>query len=379
MQVSQIYDLVNTAAKAVAGEITLPKEDLSNLVDVGKSIQNAMGVEPFYKALVNRIGKMYFVDRRYEGLLLKLFKDSWQFGSIVGKVQVDDMEATENDTWNIINGASYDPFVVNLPVVSSKFYNKMATFELDITTPTIQIEQSFTSVDEMNRFLSMVQTMVYNTMETRIEACAFRCLDNMMGAVIDDNGASVVHLLTEYNALAGTTLTASTALLDGDFLRWATKTMAIYKKRLASRTTIYNLGGKRRFTPDSRLHFIVLNDFAKSAESELYSTTFHEDFVKLDKYDEVPYWQAPGTGFAFADISKINITAIVDDDGNTADVEQANIVAVMFDDDALGILQPRKRVTTQYNPKIEAYSDFHKWESRYFNDFNEQMVVFILD
>ena len=84
MEVKQIYQLVNEAAKAVAGEIALPTEDLTNIVDVGRSIQNAQGVDAFYKALVNRIGKMYFVDRKYNGLLLNLFKDSWQFGSIVG-------------------------------------------------------------------------------------------------------------------------------------------------------------------------------------------------------------------------------------------------------------------------------------------------------
>ena len=378
MQVTQIYEFVNTAAQAVAGEIVLPKEDLSNLVDVGRSIQNALGVDSFYKAIVNRIGKMYFVDRKYQGQLVKIFKDSWQFGSIVAKMQVDDMEVTENDTWEIVNGASYDPFVVNLPVVSSKFFNKMVTFELDITTPTKQIEQSFTSVDEMNRFLSMIQTMVYNSMETKIEAVLFRCLDNMIGATIHANGASVVHMLTEYNTITGQTLTAQTAMLDGDFLRWATKTMAIYKTRLKSRTVIYNQGGKRRFTPPDLLHFVVLNDFAKSAESEVYSSAFHNEFVKLENYEEVAYWQAPGTGFAFGDISRINVTAILDD-GTTADVEQANIVAVMFDDDALGVLQPRRRVTTQYNPKNESYNDFHKWESRYFCDFNEQMAVFVLD
>lgn len=379
MQVSQIYDLVNTAAKAVSGEIALPNEDLTNLVDVGKSIANALGYEQFYKALVNRIGKMYFVDRKYTGLLLKMFKDSWQFGSIVGKVQVDDMQYTENDTWQIINGASYDPFIVNLPVVSAKFFNKMATFELDITTPTVQIEQSFTSVDEMNRFLSMVQTMVYNSMETAIEACAFRCLDNFMAATIDGNGASVVHLLTTYNAIAGTTLTASTALLDGDFLRWSTKILGLYKKRLEARTVIYNLGGKRRFTPADRLHFVALADYAEAAKSELYSTTYHDEFVKLPLYEEVPYWQAPGTSFAWADVSKIDVVANVDDNGGTATVQKSNIIAVMFDDDALGVLQPRKRVTTMYNPKNETYSDFHKWESRYYNDFNENCIVFILD
>lgn len=379
MQVTQIYNLVNTAAQAVTGEITLPQEDLSNLVDVGKSIANALGYDSFYKALVNRIGKMYFVDRPYTGLMPKMFKDSWQFGSIVGKVQVDDMNYTENDSWSIINGASYDPYVVNLPVVNAKFYNKMATFELDITTPTHQIEQSFTSIDEMNRFLSMVQTMVYNSMETAIEALAFRCIDNFMAATIDANGASCVHLLTTYNTLAGTTLTAATALLDGDFLRWSTKILGLYKKRLASRTSIYNLGQKRRFTPADRLHFIALADYAEAAKSELYSTTYHEEFVKLPLYEEVPYWQAPGTSFAWADVSKIDVVANVDDAGTTKAVSQANIIAVMFDDDALGVLQPRRRVTTQYNPKIEAYNDFHKWESRFYNDFNEQMVLFVLD
>ena len=379
MQVKQIYQLVNDAAKAVSGEITLPQEDLSNLVDVGKSIANALGYDSFYKALVNRIGKMYFVDRPYTGQLPKLFMDSWQFGSIVGKVQVDDMEVSENSTWDIINGASYDPFVVNLPVVSSKFFNKMVTFELDITTPTKQIEQSFVSVDEMNRFLSMVQTMVYNSMEIRIEACALGCVDNLIGATINAAGASTIHLLTDYQTETGVTLTALAALSNADFLRWASGRMGLIKSYLKARTAIYNLGGKRRHTPEDKLHFVALAQFAEACKNQMYSTTYHDEFVTLPKYEEVAFWQGAGTGFALADVSKIDVVAIVDEAGTTANVSKSYIVGVMFDEDAAGVLQPRKRVTTQYNPKNETYNDFHKWESRYFNDFNEQCVVFVLD
>lgn len=378
MQVAQIYNLVNTAAQAVAGEISLPTEDLSNIVDVGKSIANAVGYDSFYKALVNRIGKMYFEDRKYKGQLVKLFKDSWQFGSIVGAVQVDDMEVVSNDTYDIINGASYDPFVVNLPVVSAKFYNKMVTFELDITTPTRQIEQSFTSVDEMNRFLSMVQTMVYNSMETKIEACNFMVLDNLMAATINAAGASVVHLLTTYNAL-GHSLTAASALVDEDFLRWSSKILGLYKKKLAARTSLFNLAGKRRFTPEDLLHVVVLSEYAESVKNAAYSVTYNEEFIKLPMYEEVSYWQAPGTGFAYADTSKIDVVANVDENGTTASVTQSDIIAVMFDDEACGILQPRRRVTTQYNAKNETYNDFHKWESRYFNNFAKNAVVFLLD
>ena len=379
MQVAQIYNLVNTAAQAVSGEITLPTEDLTNLVDVGKSIANALGYDSFYKALVNRIGKMYFVDRPYKGLLPKLFMDSWQFGSIVAKVQVDDMDVSENSSFDIINGASYDPFVVNLPVVSSKFYNKMATFELDITTPLVQLEQSFVSVDEMNRFLSMIQTMVYNSMEVRIEACAFRALDNLIAAHINNNGSSVFHLLTDYNTIFGTSLTAAQALGNGDFLRWSSKIMGLVKKRLAARTQIYNLAGKKRSTPEDRLHVVVLADFAEAQKYGSYAVTYNDEFVKLPKYEEVPFWQGTGTDFDYANTSKIDVTAIIDDDGTTAAVTEDNIVAVMFDEEAVGILQPRKRVTTQYNPKIEAYNDFHKWESRYFCDFSENGAIFLLD
>lgn len=377
MTITQIYNFVNAAAQAVSGEIAVPAENLSNIVDVGRSIQNAQGTDAFYKSLVNRIGKMYFEDRPYKGQLPKLFKDSWEFGSIVGRVQADDMNVGVDSTFDIVNGASYDPFVVNLPVVTSKFYNKMVCFELDITTPTKQVEQSFNSVDEMDRFLSMIQTMVYNSMESRIEALALAAIDNLIAATINASGASVVNLLTTYNTLAGTSLTADSALLDKDFLQWSAMTMSIYKTRLASRTSLYNLDGKRRFTSDDKLHVVVHTDFASAVKAFSYGNTYHDEFVKLPAYEEIGFWQGTGTSYAFADSSKIDVTAVLAD-GTTASVTQAYIVAVMFDDEAVGVLQPRKRVTTQYNPKNETYNDFHKWESRYFNNFAQNAVVFLL-
>ena len=168
-------------------------------------------------------------------------------------------------------------------------------------------------------------------------------------------------------------------MIDPDFLRYAVQKMKLYKTYLRSRTSIFNLGGKRRHTPADKLHVVALGQFASACETQLYSTTFHDEFVTLPKYEEVAFWQGAGTGFAFGDVSKIDVVAVVDESGTTANVSQAYVVAVMFDEDACGVLQPRKRVTTQYNPKIEAYNDFHKWESRYFNDLNEQCVVFVLD
>ena len=391
MKIEQVYEFVNDAQKEVLGESAIIlNKDLTNIVDVGTSLENAQGIEPFYKAMANRIGKMLFVSRAYTGRLPSILKDAWEFGSIVGKVQADLIEAQENEAWKIVNGASYDPYVVNLPVISSKFYNQMSTFELDITYPEDQIKQSFKSADEMVRFTSMLETMVNNSMELKIDTLVHATLCNFIGGLtIDeqDNGASarVVHLLTTYNTLKGTSLTPEKALIDKGFLQYATAEMILAKSRIANYSKAFNVGHKARHTPADLLHIVVLDAFASKAKTHLESDTFHNEFVKLPKYEEVSYWQGSGTTFALADVSRVagEISYTTEQDGaietTTDNVNQPYVIAVMFDNDALGVLQPQRKVKTAYNPKGEYFNEFHKWNSRYFNDFNENAIVFLLN
>ena len=349
MEIKQAWQFVNTATQEVLGETALVAEDLSNIV-----------------------------TRPYRGKYATMFKDAWEFGSIVGKLQAELIDASENEAWQIVNGASYDPYVVNLPVVSSKFYNKAITFELDITNPEDQIKQSFKSADEMMRFLSMIEVMVNNSMELKLEALAQRTINNFAGALINRNGANVVHLLTEYNQLAGTSLTAGNAVINDGFLRYAVARMGDVKSYLREYSTIFNLGGKARHTPTDLLHVVVNSAFASRVKTHLQSITYNEEFVKLPKYEEVGKWQGLGTAGTLTDRTTIKADVVLDD-GSTASVDKADIVCIMFDHDALGVLQPQKKVTSIYNPKGEYYNQFWKWVSRYFNDFNEQGAVFILD
>lgn len=391
MKIEQVYEFVNDAQKEVLGEsaIILDK-DLTNIVDVGTSLENAQGVEPFYKALANRIGKMLFVSRVYRGQLPSILKDAWEFGSILGKVQAELIDAKENEAWKLVQGASYDPYVVNLPVVSSKFYNKMVTFELDITYPEDQIKQSFKSADEMVRFTSMLETMVNNSMELKIDTLVRTTLCNFIGGLLmdeSDNGASarVVHLLHDYNQTKGTSLTQAQALIDKGFLQYAVATMLLAKSRISNYSKAFNVGHKARHTPAELLHVVILDEFASKAKTHLESDTFHKDLVELPKYEEVSYWQGTGTSFALADVSKVagHVAYNTEEDGviteASGDVNKPYVIGVMFDNDALGVLQPQRKVKTAYNPKGEYFNEFHKWNSRYFNDFNENGVVFLLD
>ncbi|MBQ7802986.1 hypothetical protein IJ380_03995 [Candidatus Saccharibacteria bacterium] len=380
MQVTQIYQVVNDAQKEVLGESAIATEDLSQIVDVGTAISSLDdGFEHFYNALVNRIGAMIFVDRAYRGKFKKIFKKSWEFGSILGKVQAELMDATENESWQIVQGASYDPYVVNLPVISSKFYNKMVTLEIDITSPVDQIKQSFKSADEMIRFVSMLEVMVLNSLELKMEILASRVVNNFIANLADAGGAKVVNLVSEYNVLhPNATITATTALTTPEFLRYATSRMMEVKSFLAEYSTLYNIGGKARFTPADMLHLEIYSVFASRCKTYLQSDTFHKDLVELPNYEEVAKWQGTGTTGTDADRMKIDATAITDD-GSTKAVSVNNVVAVMFDHDALGILQPKKKVRTAYNPKADYYNSFNTFDSRYFNDFNENGVVFTLN
>ena len=389
MKPAQIYQYLNDAIGNVLGENDpVLSEDLSNIVDVGQALVNADKLDPFYKAIHDTLVKNIYVNRPYDGAFPSVLRDSWEWGSIVGKVQADLLDATTNEAWELVNGSSIDPFVISLPHVEQKFFNKGVTFEIDVTKPEDQVKGAFASVDSMNNFMSMIETQVRNSMELRLEKLIYATIDNMIAVTINTDAASrCVHLLTMYKAAhpsdaAIQALTSADAYEDAGFLRYACKLMALYPKRMARYSTLFNEAGKARHTPREKLHVVVHTDFAKTIETNLQSPTYHKNLVELPLYEEVPFWQGSGDSFDLADTESIDVTAVMPD-GNggetTAAVTGSYIVGVMFDHDALGVLKPERKVKTQYNGKGEYFNDFHKWTARYFNDFDENFVVFIVD
>ena len=390
MKPEQIYQYLNEAIKNVMGEnATLVKEDFSNIVDVGTSLENADKLDPFYRAIHDTLVRNIYVDRPYDGDFPSVYRESWEWGSILSKVDADLLEATENVAYELQNGASIDPFIINIPKVSQRFFNKGVTFEIDVTKPETQVKCSFANADSMNKFFSMINTQVRNSMELRIEKLVYATIDNMIAVTATTDAPSrCVHLLTMYKAVHPNdqtiqALTSAEAMEDAGFLRYATKILMLYPKRLARYSVLFNEDGKARHTPKDKLHVVVHTDFAKTIETNLQSTTYHENLVTLPLYEEVPYWQGSGDQYALTSTESIKVDAIKPKvDGGEEVIKNVvvdNIVAIMFDNDALGILKPERKVKTEYNGKGEYFNDFHKWTCRYFNSFSESFVVFLLD
>ena len=387
MEVKQIYQIINSITSEELGLESILKEDLSNIVDVGVQVFDNTSVDNYVKSLVNHIGRVIFVNRPYAGSVPSVLMDGWQFGSVLEKITVDNViEATENESWELTDGASYDPNIFYKPEVSAKFFNKRVTFEIPMSFTERQVKESFSSAEQLNGFMSMLYNAVDKSMTVKIDSLVMRTINNMIGETVHaDFGASLissksgikaVNLLYLYNNginAGGTPITADDAITDPDFIRFASYEMGIYASRLSKISTLFNIGGKDRFTTSDYLHVVMLSDFRKSANVYLQSDVFHNELSALPNAEEVPYWQGSGTDYDFDSVSEVKITTASGDD-----VDVTGVLCVMFDRDALGVTNLDRRVTTNYNPKAEFFSNWYKFDAGYFNDLNENFVVFFV-
>lgn len=390
MTVQQIYTLMNTVTSEIIGKSDVVKEDLSNVVDVGKELFSNTDVDNYVKSLVNHIGKVIFVNRPYTGNVPSMMMDSWEFGSVLEKIQADIPQATENKSWELTDGQSYDPNVFYKPTVSVKFFNSRVTFEVPMSFTEKQVKDSFSNAAQLNGFLSMLYTAVDKSMTVKVDSLVMRTIDNMIahtlhaefpdvkdGNYSEVSGTKAVNLLKLYNAKYSKTLTAEQAVTDPDFIRYASYIMGVYADRMGKLSTLFNVGKKERFTPSDMLKVVMLSDFEKAASTYLYADTWHNENVKLPTAETVPYWQGSGQNYSFADTSKIHVS-ITDGSSGTVEVSAAGILAIMYDRDAMGVCNTDRRVTTQYNAKAEFFNNFYKFDASYFNDLNENFVVFFV-
>lgn len=390
MEVKQIYTLMNSVSNEVLGKTDLVKEDLTGVVDMGTEVFNQNAVDNYVKSLVNHIGKVIFVNRPYAGKVPSVLMDAWEFGSVLEKISADIPQATENESWALTDGKDYSQDVFHKPVVTAKFFNSKVTFEVPVSITEKQVKESFSNAEQLNGFLSMIYSAVDKSMTIKADALIMRTINNMVaetfkadatafagsGSTKDYSKASTnrcVNLLKLYNDKFGTTLTANTAILNPEFIRFASYTIGMYADRLGSISTLFNIGGKARFTGSDMLHLVLLTDFAKGADTYLYSDTKNYQFVTLGKHETVPCWQASGQTYSFNDVSTIEVKT-----ASGTDIKVTGVIGVMFDRDALGVSNLDRRVTSNYNAKAEFFNNYFKFDAGYFNDTNENFVVFYM-
>lgn len=380
MFVEDIHELVNATTQEVLGETGLIQEDFTNLVDVGNEIFNTENVDNYVKKLVNRIGKTVFTNKKYNGNVPSVLMDSWEYGSVLQKVSAELPKATTNESWNLVDGQEYKTDIFYQPKVTAKFFNNKVSFEIPMSFTELQVKESFTSSTELNGFISMLTTAIDNSMTVKLNDLIMSTINNFTaetlfhdvgltekGDLKTGTGVKAVNLKKVF----GRSDTLEEALKDKEFLKQSNRLINTYKDRLTNLSTLFNIGGKDRFTNKDELTLVLHSDYASASDVYLASDTRHKDLVDIANYSIVPFWQGSGTAYDLDDTTRIHVKT---SEGNELNV--TGILGVMFDKYALGVANLDRRVTTNYNPKAEFYTNYYKVDSGYFNDFNENYVVF---
>lgn len=377
--IDSIQDFVNSVTAQAYGETAVKATDLTGLISLGSTVLSSTeNVDRYTGALVDRIGKTIISNRKYNSPENGILMDTFSFGSIMQKIYVAPLKAVKNPKYDLTDGTAIDQYVITKPTVKQKLFDGRDLWEIDVTIPDDQLATAFTSWEQMAAFIDAIYMAVDNSLEMQLESTANMAYANFIGEKLiaqtkpSAKGVHCVHLLQAYNTATGKTITAANALSDIDFLKFASKTIRLYIKRMAKPSILFNTESYVRHTPADLLRVTMLSDFVECFDTYLQSDTFHNDFVALPNHREIPYWQGTGDGYGFNEVATVDITTA----SGTA-VKQTGVVCLLNDIEAIGMMINNPRVTSSpHNAKGEYTNFFYKSEIRYFNDLSEQGIVF---
>lgn len=377
--VSQIKNIVNDSVKDALGKnYAATKVESTDVVSLGKAIGSYDAYEGFFGSLVNRIVKTVYFIRTYEGNTRSVLRDEHEYGAFIQKIYYDLPDAVDNPTWNIPDSATglytqASPYDVNATVgVSSLIFGGKGTWSIEIVRPIEQIKTAFLDESSMMSFIDGIYLAVENAFKLEEERIVALAVNTAMADALD--GGIARNLLAEYNDKFSQSLTAATAMVSADFIRYATKEIKRTIENMGKMSTVFNKGGYATFTSPDKMVVEMLAEFAAASDTYLQSDTFHDELVALPNYERVPFWQTSGKNFDFTDCSKIN----VEHDDLDNDIEQGGIIAFVHDIENVAAYFGRRRAWEVVNPRSEVVVHGEKAEKGFAVDRNANAEVFYL-
>ena len=376
-KVEQIYTLVNETAKESMGEKAIAVKDVSSLIALGDSVlSSASDTENFLNTLVDRIARTVFSVRRYETDTEGMVRHPFEFGCIVQKIYVDMPEAKQNNSWEI-GKEGYTPVFAPVikPTAKQKLFKGITTWEVDVTIPDYMLRTAFLNETSMATFIDAIFTAMDNMITLALENNANLTRASFIARKLKGGKAcGAINLLHEYNALTSASLTIESAMMNAEFLAWASRAINLWVKRMSKMSVLFNEEGYKRHTPKDKIVVNLLQDFTSACDTFLGANTFHDELVKLPMYDSVSYWQGAGESFDFNDTSAIKVKI---DESNT--IEKKGIIGVVYDYEAMGVTLNERRSTSERNNHDEYTNYYNKANIGYFNDMSENGIVFYLE
>lgn len=384
MSVEQISTLLGAVlAQANGTNGTLTTTNTKDLITVAQTTLKT-GYDPIISAISQVLSRTIFSIRPYDRKFNGLFVSNEKYGNHVRKLQTVDTGFENDDRLALTDGYSIDQYVVKKPkVLQTNFYGE-DTYQKHITIFRDQLDTALSGISQFGSFISMVLQNQMDEITQADEELARSTVANMIGGKIKSAGDGVVHLVTEYNAYAGTSYT-STTIKDPTayepFIKWVFGRVRTLGQRMAERSVKYHVNITNypimRHTPADRMKIYlfapVLNDITASVLSDIYN----DELLKFAEHEQVTYWQ----NIDNPDSIKVDCTYLKADGTLDHDtITQANVFGLLFDEESIGITRVNQwQQNTPFNARGGYYNIYYHWTSRFWNDFSENAVVLLLD
>lgn len=378
--VKQISTIVNDAVKDALGKnYGVTKADTTDIVSLGKAINQFNAYEGFFKSLVNRLAKTVYFIRTYEGTHRSVLRDEHEYGAFIQKVYYEMPDAVDNPTWDIPNSDTGEyqqasPYDVEGTVgVSALIFGGKGTWSIEVIRPIQQIKTAFLDPSSMASFIDGIYVAIENSFKLEEEKLVALAVNTAMADSLE--GGKARNLLAEYNVKFNELLTPEEAITNADFLRFASMEINRTVDNMGIMSTAYNKAGYSTFTTKDNMVVEMLSQFASASDMYLQSDTFHKELVALPNYEKVPFWQSSGKTFDFADCSAINIE---NDDISENAIAQSGIICFIHDTENVACYFGNKRSWEMVNPRSEVVIHGEKAEKGYAVDGHANATVFYL-
>lgn len=386
LTIQQASTLLNAVIQQATGaNPTLTNVNTKDVITVAQTVLK-QGYDPMTAAISQVLSRTIFSIRPYDKKFRGLEVTEQRWGNHVRKLQAIDGEFEDNEEFKLVDGQSIDMYKVNKPkVLQTNFYGE-DTFQKHITMYRNQLDTAFSSVGEFGQFVTMVLQNSYDMIAQEDETFDRLALSNFITGKVAGDPTNVRHLVTEYNAYAGTSYTKTTIkdpTAYEPFIKWVYGFIKTLIGKMSERSELYhiNITGKaiKRHTPTNRLKMYlyapVMNDITASVLSDLYN----DQLLKMAEHETVNYWQniaQPGSVLATPTYMGTDGTLVTASDP----VQVDDIFGLIFDEEAIGV--NRCSEWSERTPMNAAggYTNIYwHWTRRYWNDFTENGILLLMD
>ena len=386
MILTQVAPLLNnTIVPNLMGENLTISEDLKNIVDLGTAIADLApeDVKDYAGAFIVGVARNIMETRKYRAETYGLMNDAREYGGIIQRVKAQLLTSVDSPIWTLENGTDYFDGTYHAIETDVKIYNKDTAWMIANSIPTEMFKQSFTSEDGVMKLIALIENTVDNTLTLELNGLAKTTLHQMIAsASLDGRKVQLVTIYNDLMELSGDdALTASTALFNAPFLRWAAMTIVRLRDMIQDFNKKYNDGTVPTFTPSEDIRITLLSEFTRAIEFNMEADTFHNDLVSYGQFNTINFWQNSSTEL----LPSLGVTAQVkahwgELEGTPIDpVSIKNVVGIIYDRYSAGLTARLNKITANYIAPGDFTNYFHHVANSRFVDTRNTGIVLTLD